>query len=267
MSEVIKEINDQDFFGGNVITEKITLPSGKQISIRERNGEDEEILSNVGYSKDGTSFIRYLAQIIVEPKQTISEINDWRIADKYYALFKSRIQSFGPEMYWNHEFQDGSEAFIEEDLTKYDFDFSKGLENYPKEGSKGYNSEMIKPYPDFELGKGASHLYFEFKSASGFDCRMRFLTGNLEKETLGMQENNLNINTKLTLREFEIKKGSSWVKIERFNFLTSKDMMSIRRALEEHDPEFSLNVKVNSPKENPELISLFHVKDFFFPRG
>ena len=106
MSETVQDMN-KAFFQHQVETYKVTLPSGQGVEIRESNGEDEEVLSKVAYVKDGTSYYRYLANIIVEPRVNHEEVKKWKSTDIYYAMFKSRLISLGSSMEFEYEFADG----------------------------------------------------------------------------------------------------------------------------------------------------------------
>ncbi len=248
--------------------EIVYLPDGFVVTIRERNGEDEDILSKVKDNKDNTAINNFLASIIVDPKLTPQQIGEMKIKSKYYLLFRSRIQSLGSKVIFKHTFTGDEdktkEAYFEEDLNNWDWDFSKPIEEFPlKPEDAGYFKYKCKPYPKDSKEKEV----FELTLASGKKCRMKYLTGEGETKSLGKQMGELTINDKLRVREFELQMNSgNWEKIERFNMMTAKDMAEIRVKLEEMDNQFDLAVETVNPLTNQqEFISMFLKEDFFFP--
>lgn len=263
----ISKVNESDMFRIGP-TETVYLPDGFIVTIRERNGDDEDILSKVKDNKDNTAINNFLASIITEPKLTPKQIGEMKIKNKYYLLFRSRMQSLGAKVVFKHTFTGDEdktkEAFFDEDLPNWDWDFSKPYIDFPfKPENPGYFKYKCKPYPD---GTREQDM-FESSTTSGKKYRMKYLTGDGETKTLKKQQNELSINDKLRVRDFQIQMSSgAWQTIERFNMLSSRDMAEIRTKLEEMDSPFDLMVEtVNPLTGSQEFISMFLKEDFFFP--
>lgn len=256
-------------------TEEVHLPSGFKVTIRERNGDDEDILSRVKDNKDGSALNNFLSAIITDPKMTGKQIAELKLKDKYYLLFRSRIQSLGSQMTFKHVFAGDEdktkEVFFEEDLNQYDWDFSKPYSSFPfkpkLELGNGETDEYFKyrctPYPDGSREEDG----FEITLPSGVICRMKYLTGEGEQKSLKKSMNDLTINDKLRVRDFELKMDNGkWQRIERYNMLSAKDMMVIRTELDKRDEQFDMLVEtVNPLTGQPEYISMFLKEEFFFP--
>ena len=244
-------------------TKTIPMPGGFKITIREINGDDEDKLSKLSDSKDGSAMHKFLAGIIIgnsvtpDKKVTEEDIAGWRVRDKYYALYWAVRHSHGDKVTFRHIFEDGTECGFDEDLKKFDWDFTKGTP--PKLGEKGYDSKIIQPYPESEFVTGTT--------SSGKEYRFRYLTGIDELNTLGKNPDELSINEKLRIRGFEAKgAGGTWLALQNFASFSARDMKEIRATLEKEDPEFNLNVQVTHPKTGrKEVASLFSNPDFFFP--
>ena len=82
-----------------LVVDNVTLPSGLVVSIRETNGEDDEILSNYARLTDGSAGNEYTARIIHSgpngKKMTIEEVESLKIRDRQFIMFVSRIISLG----------------------------------------------------------------------------------------------------------------------------------------------------------------------------
>lgn len=254
----LSDVNENEFVV-NTRTHEVTLPSGKKVTIRERNGNDEDILSNMGDFKDGLAIPKFLSGIIVSEPTPASAIQQWGIRDKYYLLLKERILSLGTMLIFTHKFESGSSQTFEEDLSKYDWDYNLPV---PKYGDKNYNEDRALPYP-------SSMGFIEGRTSSGKNFRMKYLTGDDEIKTLGMDQRDLSVNKRLTLRNFELQtKTGKWLPIERFDMLTGPEMQEIRDTLDDADGDFSLIVQVKDPNKGViEETSLMQEPDFFIPRG
>lgn len=254
---IVKDMaNENMAFSPN--TETFKLPDGRMVTIRERNGEDEDILSKVKNNEDGTAFDKYLYNIIEDldgnGKATRAQIGSLKNRSKYYILYKSRIQSLGDTVEFEHTFENGDKVSFEEDLKIFDFDWEK----QPLEEREEY---QIEPYKE----KGDS---FSFTLSSGVTCKMDYLTSDMEASTLARDISQLSINEKLRIRNFRIAdKGGDFFQVENFKMFPSRVMQEIRKYLKEYDSEFTLMTTLKHPsKPIREEVSLFMYPDFFFPK-
>lgn len=257
----ISNVNQTDFMGGAGATHDITLPSGKYIKMRERNGDDEDVISRTKDARDGMSIPNFLSKLIVSEPMTPAMILKWKVRDKYYLLFKERLLTWGDEMTFDHKFADGETHNFTEDLSKFDWDFTDPNARAPKKGEEGYEMARILPYDS-----GENHM-LEGRTSSGKNFRMKYLTSELENKTLGSTMDSLSINDKLRIRDFELQDaGEVWHKVEKFNMLNAKEMQEIRKVVLEKDGDFDLTVEVTHPTKGIiEYVSLMNLPDFFFP--
>jgi hypothetical protein len=261
-SKTLDMISPQEF--GEVKTQTIHMPSGFTVDIRETNGQDEDIISNVGDSKAGIAIAKFLAQIVVscsKGKPTYNDIMKWFSRDKNYLMLKSRMFSIGNEITFEHQFEKSGMTFtFKEDLAIYDFDFSTGGAP-PKKGENNFDDKLPQAYK-------SDDSTYQTQLSSGKTIRFKYLTGLDEKKLLAKQEEDLSINEKLRLRDLELQIDGNWYIIENFHPFTSKDMKDLRNILDKEDPEFGLIAELVNPKRpsEKEIVSLFDKSDFFFPR-
>lgn len=254
MSEekVIKEITP---VSADTIT--FVAPDGTTITIRERNGEDEDILSRSKNSQDGSAFTKFLQRIIVDRDGqgplSHAQLMSMKVRVKYFILLKSRIQSLGSEMIFKHRFQSGEEIEFTEDLSKFDFDY---------ENQELHEIEKHHAAPFLNTGDS-----FDFTISSGRECRLSYLTSSVEIEQLQRDQEQATLNDNLRVRKFRVKdKEGAWIPVNNFASLTSRELREIRKELIKNDPDFILQTEVKNPKNNTvEEVSLFLYTDFFFP--
>jgi hypothetical protein len=256
-------VNETDLFGISYATEEICMPSGFLCTIRESNGEDEDLLSRMKDTQDGTAMHKYLANIITQCEKypIISDkvIATWRVRDIYYLLYRSRLLTHGNEVFFDHTFQDGTSVRMKEYLSVYDVNLN--IEKPPVFNQAGYDRRKIQPYT-------IDTDYAQATTSTGKVYRFKLLTGEDEIKSLGLDSMNLSINDKMRLRGFELKDSAgNWRVIERFNVLSARETSEIRATLDRIDPEFMLICELKHPsKPIKEEVSLFAVPGFFFPQ-
>jgi len=257
-----KSINELDMFKSGP-TETFITPSGQELTIRERNGDDEDILSRVRDNKDGTAVNKFVAAISVNPKLTELEVKQLPVRDKYYTVLKSRIQSLGNILTFPHIFEKGDKTPVsfDVDLSEYLWDFSNP--EFPKPGDANYFQYRCKPYPK-EI---ATNPEFEFVLSSGKIVKMKYLTGVGESKALGKNYNDLTINDRFRLRDFKLKGNSGeWIPMENFKIFTARELTEMRVRVEEFDAPFEMLHDLTSPATGlTETISLIQLESFFFP--
>ena len=259
----MNEINEPSALGFDTQTETFSTPSGFSVTIRETNGQDDAIFSNLKDQREQKALNNYLSNVILDldGNQTVkpNDILKLRVRDKYYILYKIRRLSLGDEVEWLHRFDDGEEVNMVENLDKYDWDYSEGMP--PLKGEDGYNPLLAAKYNE--------EPYVRFKLSSGHIVQFNYMTGLEEKSVLGVNEDTLNINYRLIVRKFQLlqdindEQGSY---IENFQMFPSRIMAEIRARLDTYDSEFILRSNVEHPKTGVvTVISLFAVPDFFYP--
>lgn len=244
-------------FQGQV--EKITLPSSRVITIRESNGEDDSIMSNVA-AEGGTNLINFLASVVMEDsikkgKPLAVDIEDWLINDKYYSILKQRILNYGTELKFDHtcsNCKNTTKGYVE-DLKKYDGDLSKSNYSPPTEDS-------VLPY---ELGNERA---IELVTSSNKKVRYRRLNSILEKAALATKESN--VNNALTARELELENQGKWEKVYHFGPFSAKEMRQIHSHVKKHDGSFDPRVRFNCGISTCNMyydVSVLSIPAFFYP--
>lgn len=243
------------------------LPSGMDITIREQNGEDEDILSRYGDIKDSISHQNFLSAIIIgsskegKTKFTPDDISKWPAVDKYYALVKSRIFSLGKELKFKYKCSNnrcGKETPLVEDLDIYDWDLSKG--NPPEDDP--YYESRIKLLPN------GDKLEFEETLSNGKRIKFGILTGMGESKTLKKSEDDLNRNDDLRARNLSYfrEEGNQWIEVANFRMFSSKIMSEIRNLVNKHNENYPLITKCKCRHcGNTEDVVILTLPSFFFP--
>ena len=247
---------------------EVLLPHNIRVTIRETNGEDDDIISKVKDNKDNTAVCKFLSSIIVSEVLTPEDIMLWPIASKYYLLLKSRIHSLGNILKFKYEFkEENSEELksfdFEEDLNKYDADLETLLKLSPEELSKEaakLSSIQIRPY------KYGPVLLHEKKLSSGKVIRLQLLDTHGEKASMGKSGDEMTINDKLRFRHLEVKLEEGWAKVQNFKAFSSRDMQEIRQFAEEIEVRFDMPMGIENPiTKEYNLVPLISLPDFFFP--
>lgn len=248
------------FFEGNKMD--VFLPSSNKVTIRETNGGDDELLSNLYEIQKGSNTPQFLASIItfdqnLGRKPTVAEVLNYPKNDQWYLMLVQRIMNRGSDLVFPYKCQqptckDKPEMEFTEDLSL--FDGRLGDENY-KPGPY-----QIMKYP---LGALSQH---RFKTSSGHSYQFDIMTGVHEKKLLEVSDKSQNKNTMLTLRNLKMLQGQNWISVLSFSSIPSKIMSEIRREVALNDPEF--NPIVTGECINcgtPFAMSLWGMPDFFWP--
>jgi hypothetical protein len=252
--------NESIFFQGRVSTFK--LPSGNTVSIRETNGADDEILSNLYDIQQGSNMPLFLCSIITHDsalgrKPLVAEVLNYPKNDQWYLMLIQRIMNRGSELVFDYKCphktcKDKPTQSFTEDLSLLEGDLSDSKYRPGK--------NQIMKYP---LGSSLQH---EFKTSSGQLIRFDIMTGVHEKKLLEIGDKTQNKNTMLVVRNIQIYQNDEWVNITSFAQFPSKVLSEIRKEVARVDPEF--NPVVSGECEycsKPFASSLWGMADFFWP--
>lgn len=254
----------------HVLTLPVTLPSGNVATIRETNGEDEDIITNVQKAQDLSSINDFLSRIIVSHdfdhlpnKQGVSsqEVEGMLNANRHYLLLKSRILSLGSDLYFNWQCKNKKcmykpDGLVKEDISEFDQDLSQPI---PEKGHPDYNPAKIQKYPQ---GKAT---FIEYTTSSGKRVAWDLLTGSGEKKILTLRDK-ASINSALLVRNFRWYINEQWTIVTSFRDFTSRELTEIRNELTKNDYEFAPIIIIECPKcHTVEEIPLLAIQDFFFP--
>lgn len=238
------------------------LPSGDTIAIREQNGEDDDILSNLADVKKLESANNFLSGVIVFHSRygkifTPEMVKKMPIRDKYISLLLTRIFSFGDTLSFKWTWEGDSEPIeYTEDLNIYLWDYSKPT---PNKGDKDFNTSMIRGY------ESDPYEFIELTTKSGKKLRLKYLTGEAEMYLLNLNDNDRSRNKEFLARGLEMFIEDKWQLVSNFKSFSPIDMKDIRKALLVDLP-FALTTWIEHPLNKiKEEIDITSLEDFFFP--
>lgn len=252
-------MNEVMFFTGQTTT--VHLPSGRVVDIRETNGADDELLSNLYDVKDSMNIVKFLTSIIVLDHNLgraplASEVLNYHLNDKWYLMLKQRLINRGVELVFAYKCpcdkcKDKPKAEYTEDLAPLDGDL--------KNPSYKPSATQVMRYP---LG---IELHREFRTSSGHLFKYDIMTTVHEKRQLDLTDKEQTRNSIMTLRNLKVKNGEEWLTVTSFAPFSSKVVSEIRADIKKHDPEFMPLINGECPAEVPFTISLWGIPDFFWP--
>lgn len=247
-------------------TKEFTLPSGCTITIREQNGDDDDIISNAALAKNGNHINAFISAITIKTNITthgklmIKDVMKMKIRDKYAILFMSRVFSLGAQCEFEYDWgkDNGGKVTYEDNLENYIWDYSKG--DFPDPGHEDYFDQRIRPYINGNEDRR------ELELTSGKIISYEYLNGFSERYLLELPQEKLTKNAELKARNIEQKLGDKWVKIDNFRFFTPQDMKELRDDVKLYDPTFEGLMDIENPKTgNITKFPIILSPDFFFP--
>lgn len=270
----------------NAAVTPISLPTGGWVIIREQNGDDDGIISNVSLQKDASSINLFVSAIVAfSPKAkasngilTLDEVLSMPIRDKYVIIIKSRIFSMGPSLEFSYTWESPVQKTIyyTEDLTRYVWDYTTPFP-FTQE-SPEYDVERVAPYK--MMSDDGEWLYFNAQGAMMQKAsptlgespvkllRFKLLDGYAERKLLSLGESGMSINTKILMRELQLWVNNDYHKVESFKSFKPAEMALIRKVISEYDREYEGNTEVeNTETGESQIIPLMSIPSFFFPQG
>lgn len=236
----------------NIETKEVALPTGRVFVIREQNGNDEDVISKVGDSKNNTAIAKFLAGIIVEPKTSWQQVMLWPSQDKYVLLLESRIFNLGETLSFKHTFQDEFEESFEEDLSIY------------RVGNEE-NKYAPKKYPNGDLRE------IEFTTSRGKLIKYTLLNSEGEAYNMNKPEGSISRNDIFRARFLSVKDNSQksgWKVVDKFYDFKPIELAEIRKNILENDPSFDMLMELQHPQKPnvKELVPMIQYTEFFFPQ-
>lgn len=243
------------------------LPSGYDVTIREQNGNDDDILSNNITSKDMSNFNIFIASLVVETnlpfatggKLTSDSARKLLLRDKYYILIRSRIHSIGNELRIAYDWgKDGGEVEYTEDLNRYIWEYEKP---FPVKGEEGYDKERIEPYiiPN-------PYDVQEIILESGRTLRFNLFNGESELIMLKMPIEQITNNSEIKARNLQQLMEGDWVKVESFISFRPKEMSQMKKLIRIADPSFRAMTDIENPTNGQvQVFPILSSVDFFYP--
>lgn len=243
-------------------------PSGYSYTLREQNGADEDIISNVADARNLMNLTKLIMGLVVNTdftstgRLTLEDTLNLPINDRYAILFKSRIFSIGEEVEFEYDWgkDNGGTVTYGQDLNEYLFDYSIPAEKNEELGSK---PDAIPYYP---LGKVIKDHSFVTSSGKEviFDC----LNGKGEQKLIQTPLDKQSRNLALVCRNLRLKVDDKYEVVENFSLFSVRDMAEIRKEVFSIDPLFQGECKIQNPNTGQEIsYPIIMAPDFFFLTG
>lgn len=245
-------------FAGKTLS--LVLPSGRKVTIRETNGDDEELLSSLESAQDGSNMYNFLSAIIVSKNENDEKImpedlQKWLINDRIVLMYKSRI--------FNHGYDLRFRATCQEEKCQHEDTYFQDLKIWDNDLSmpeKNTSLKAIRRYPQGDKRE------IEFVISSGKKLKYTLVNGVLEKAALELKD--MTQNSPLIIRELQVENKGAWLPVKHFAGFGSKEMMEIRTNIRTNDKQF--DPMVNFTCANPVCrkdysVSLFSIGNFFYP--
>lgn len=228
----------------NLRTIEFIGPSGHSFTIREQNGEDENILSNPSDVKNLMNLTKFISAIVVKTnftktgKLSIQDSLELPLLDRYCILIKSRIFSLGDTLEFTYRW-DNKEVEYEEDLNLFVFD------NYGENPSESELDSKPNAIPYYPLTE--SHGIIE-QLSSGKVISYDILTGKGEQFIITLPESKRTRNAELMARNLKLQVDGKFETVHNFSSFTVREMAEIRRIIKSNDPVFEGLTDIVNPE-------------------
>lgn len=244
---------------------KFTAPSGFKYTIREQNGNDDDILSNYMEAENLMNISRFISAIIVETdfmgkngRITPEEAHKIPSLDRYCIIFQSRILSYGPELEFKEDW--GEKLGV----VEYEQNLRDFLFNYNETPSKEELLEKPSAIPYYPLGKDIREL--EFSTSSGKKLKIDILTGEGESFIVNLPPQKQTKNSALIARNLMLLVENKWEKVTNFAMFSPRDMMEIRTFIRDNDPIFEGTTEITHPGTGAvKTAYILAIDSFFYP--
>lgn len=245
-------------------------PSGHSYTIREQNGNDDDVLSNQSEASTLMNISRFISGIIVNtsfksnglitPEEVQQEMP---ILDRTAILLQSRIHSLGDTLEFNYNWgkgPDGKELVIsyEQDLYELLFDYSKT----PDEETLNQKPNAV---PFYAGGKKLTNL--EINTRSGKQLQFDILTPAGEVFIMSTPSTLQTVNTGLLARNLRLLVDGKYERVQNFKLFSPKDMQDIRNAVNQYDPIYLGMIDIENTQTKVTTKVPFMSLDNFFYLG
>ena len=239
-------------------------PSGSSYTIREQNGNDDDIISNAVEAENLMNISRFIAAIVESTdimgtprKLTAQEAHNLPSLDRYCILMQSRIFSYGSELEFTEEWGDKQEVEYTQDLHTYLFDYGED----PTEEGLNEKPFAIPYYPN---GKKVKDL--TFATRSGKDLKLDLMNGAGEAFVVNLPLEKQTKNSTILARNLQLMVDGKWETVQNFSLFSTKDMSDIRKFINENDPVFEgFTELVNPLTKQVKRRYLLTINSFFYP--
>ena len=227
-------------------TFEFTGPSGYLYEIREQNGADEDILSNMSDMKTLMDLTKFIAAIVIRTnatltgRLTVEDALNLPVNDRYAIIFNSRIFSLGDEVEFEYDWgnENGGKVTYGQDLHEFLFDYG----TVPTEEELSEKPDAIPFYPE-----GVKLIDHEYTLTSGKHIKFDCMTGKGEQSFMKLPMEKQTKNAPLLCRNLHLEVDGKWEKVESFMPFSAKDMAEMRKYILSIDPVFKGDSHITNP--------------------
>lgn len=240
-----------------------TAPSGKEYTIRQQNGNDDDILSNSVDAQQLKNLSNFIAAIVINTNATENgrltqdQAHKLPALDRYCILFHSRIFSLGETLEFTQTWSKDVTRTYEQDLNEFLFDYSKPFEEQADLDSK---PNAIPYYP-----LGDKLVDIEIKTSSGLQLTFDVMTGAGEAYFLNLPKPEQTRNAGLRARNLKLLVKDKYELVTNFSKFTVHDMREIRRSINTYDPVFQGLTDIENPMDGSIVkFPILELNNFFY---
>lgn len=237
-------------------------PSGHSFTIREQNGEDENILSNPVDIKTLMNLTKFISAIVVNTdfttsgRLTVQDTLELPLLDKYCILIQSRIFSLGEDLDITYDWPKTGKVEYVENLSNYIFsDYST-----PPTESELDSKPHAVPY--YVMGKQLKDI--DITLASGKKVRFDILNGNGEQYIINLPEAKQTRNNELIARNLRLEVNGVFEKVSNFSSFSVREMAELRKIVKSLDPVFDGLTELENPDTGEVVMYPVMVSPTFF---
>lgn len=260
-------MEDQTIYGRKYT---FKLPSGYEVTIREQNGEDDDILSNPVDAKTFMNISKFISGIVIDTDITANrllsaeDVQKMPSLDRYAIMINSRVFSLGEILDFRYDWdggQDGKVRTVDYEVNlKEEFLFNYG--EVPTMEEMEAKPNAIPFYPIAKQNKDIT-----FTTKSGKELCFDLLNAEGESYVINLPVNEQTKNQELVARNLRLKVGEKFEPVKNFRLFSSQDMMDIRSTVKGMDPVFSGTTRIEDPETHQRImVPIMAVDNFFYPR-
>lgn len=239
----------------NYKTLSFVAPSGYEYTIREENGEDEEILSNTADVRGLMNITKFIASIVTATnftksgKLTIQDALEVPMLDRQLILIKNRIFSLGKDVPFTYQWPNSNKVAYEQDLNELIYD---DYTVEPSEEEVEVKEGALPLYPNRELLTEHHFKDIPIILSSGKELLFDILNGEAEKLSVKLMDQS-NRNTDFYLRNLRLKVDDKYIVVQNFKKFSIKEMAELRAYITELDPVWPGTTKIENPSTGETL--------------
>lgn len=227
-------------------TKEFISPSGRSFTIREQNGEDENIISNPVDAKNLMNLTKFISAIVVNTnvtangKLTVKDALDLPLLDRYCILLQSRIFSLGDTLDIPYVWPgDKTPVTYSEEVSNYLFSDYSSIPSDEELDSKPY---ALPYYPDFNKLTDR-----QVTLSTGKIISYDLLNGHGEQYIMSLPEAKQTRNSELLARNLKVEVNGVMEKVHNFSNFTAREMAEIRSIVKTYDPVFQGLTELENP--------------------